>query len=586
MRARCEAQPEISVAARTEQVQVHYELFVRHTPGAPWKLEMANESRNQVVETAEQLMEEGRVAAVRVSKESLDPDTHEFQSVTILSKGQVDAGRKRAVTEDREPLCVAPQDLYSLHARDRIGRLLEAWLTRNHATAFELLHRPDLIEKLDASGNELQHAVQKIAVPEAQARGISVHELIRSFQSLIERSIKRVLTDAKKGRFPDLIRDSFAGAAERVAREPEASYLLGGGVAGYLAGGATWSDKVMRLLDLADAAPAEGPARDLAFSVLEQPLSEILESRAGLVELLGGHLDLGGQLAGMTRLVASDSVDALSAIEPRVGRSLPPLAGAAARLAAWMSRPPFADVRAAVGRRIIRELMGPRRLRPTSPKDEIDLLRGLGMALASAAGQLLPPENVQEAFVSRSRMLVTSEFVEGLLGRDGGARDEAESLIWLAENVVGAVNKRQAARYLSTHAASLRFETELRYGPDTASHRLASLAAMQRTAARAGLDPADLAPILAKFGEVGGLIEADAKLTATLSHAAAPMLHRLSLLLRLATGEAAPLGPAADRARTAALKLLRTDGARAELAAAPEQLAHVRDMIHAAGLAA
>jgi len=251
-----------------------------------------------------------------------------------------------------------------------------------------------------------------------------------------------------------------------------------------------------------------------------------------------------------------------------------------------MLQPPFAAVRAAVGRRILRELMGPRRLRPTSPRDEIDLLRGLGMALTAASGQLLPAESVQEAFVARSRMLVTAEFVEGLLGRDGSARDEAEQLIWLAENVVGAVNKRQASRYLATHAGSLRFETELRYGPDTPAHRLAGLATLQRSAARAGLDPADLAPVMAKFGEVGGLIEADVKLVATISHAEAPALHRLGLLLRLAMGEAAPLGPAADRARVAALKLLRTEGARAELAAAPEQLAQVRDMVQAAGLAA
>ncbi len=567
-------------------MQVHYELFVRHTPGATWTLEMASETRAHVVETAESLMDDGRVAAVRVSKESLDPDTREFKSVTILSKGKTETGRKKKVIENREPLCVSPEDLYTVHARDRIGRLLDGWLTRNHATAFELLHRPDLVEKLDAAGNELQHAMQKIAVPEAQARGASVHELIRSFQRLIERTISRIMADAKRGRFPILSKDGFAGAASRLIQDPERGYLLGGGVAGYLAAGGTWSDKVMRLLDLADAAPAEGPARNFAFDVLEQPLSEILESRAALVELLGAQLDLGGQLAGMTRLVAADALAALAAIDSPVGRALPPLQGAAARLALWMSQPPFASVRAAVGRRILRELNGPRRLRPTSPREEIDILRALGMALTAAAGQLLPPDDVHEAFIARSRMLVTAEFVEGLLGRDGSARDETEQLIWLSENVVGAVNKRAAARYLATHAGSLRFETELRYGPDTPSHRLASLAAMQKSAARAGLDPADLAPILAKFGEVGGLIETDSKLVSTLSHASAPVLHRLGLLLRLATGDAAPIGPVADRARGAALKLLRADATRSELAASPEQLAQVRDMVQAAGLAA
>jgi hypothetical protein len=567
------------------ELQVHYELFVRYTPGAPWTLEMANESRAQVIETAEAMMEGGRVAAVRVCKESLDPDTREFQSISILSKGQTEVVRKKKVVENRDPLCVTPEDLYTVHARDRIGRLLEAWLSRNHATPFELLHRPDLIEKLDAAGTDLQHAVQKIAVPEAQARDISVHELIRSFQGLIERAIKRVRADAKRERFPGLTKATFAGIAERLLREPDRVYLLGGGVAGYLAAAATWSDKVSHLLDLADAAPEEGVARSFVFEVLEQPLSEILESRA-LVELLGGHLDLGGQLAGMTRLVASDRLASLLTLDPRLERALPPLEGAAERLARWMALPPFAAVRAAVGRRILRELNGPRRLRPTSPTDEIDLLRALGMALTAAAGHLLPPDAVHEAFIARSRMLVTAEFVEGLLGRDGSARDEAELLIWLSENVVGAVNKRAAARYLASHAGSLRFETELRYGPDTAAHRLASLAAMQRSSARAGLDPADLAPIMAKFGEVGGLVEADAKLVFTLTHSTAPALHRLGFLLRLAMGEGGPIGPAADRARAAALKLLRADSVRAELAAAPDQLAQVRDMVQAAGLAA
>jgi hypothetical protein len=568
-----------------DRLQVHYELFVRKTPGAPWSLEMAGENRAQVVDTAETLMNEKRVAAVRVSKETLDDESREFQSVVVLSKGLVESSRKRKVVDDREPLCVTPQDLYSAHARDRIGRLLEAFLNRNHATPFELLHRPDLVEMLDAAGNELQHAVQKIAVPEAQARGISVHELIRSFQSLIERAITRVLGDGRRERFPSLAGEGFAAVTERVAAEPEAAYLMGGAVAAHLADGEGWSDKLMRLLDLADAAPQETGPRRLAFEVLEQPLSEILESRTGLAELLGPSLDLGGQLAAMTQLVAREAVAALVAMEPQVARSLPPLQGAAMRLADWLSQPPFAGTRAAVGRRILRELMGPRRLRPTSPKQEIELLRALGMALTAASGQLLPLERVQEAFAARSRMMVTSEFVEALLGRDNSARGETDLLIWLCENVVGVANKREAARYLVSHVGSLRFEKELRTALEAPGQRLATLAGMQKAAARAGLAPGDLAPVQAKLGEIGGLIETDVKLTASIAQAHAPVLNRLGLLLRLATGEAAPLGPAAERARAAALKLLRSDAARAELAAAPSQLGQVRDLLQAAGLA-
>jgi hypothetical protein len=146
--------------------RVHFEVYVRKTPGSGWALELALENRAAAVSAAQDLMKEGRVAGVKVTKETLDEETREFQTVTIFKDGLTEGGPKRAqVREEVEPICVTPQDLYTIHARERIGRLLESWLERNHATPFELLHRPDLVEQLETSGTDLQHAVQKIAIP-------------------------------------------------------------------------------------------------------------------------------------------------------------------------------------------------------------------------------------------------------------------------------------------------------------------------------------------------------------------------------------------------------------------------------------
>ena len=82
------------------------------------------------------------------------------------------------------------------------------------------------------------------------------------------------------------------------------------------------------------------------------------------------------------------------------------------------------------------------------------------------------------------------------------------------------------------------------------------------------------------------MIEADSRLSAALARAKAPPMHRLTLLLRLAAGESAPLGPAADRARSEALKLVRLPETRAALAEAPEQFETVRTLLQQAGLAA
>ena len=567
--------------------RVHFEVYVRKTPGASWTLEMASENRAAAISAAEDLVKEGRVAAAKVTKETLDEETREFQTVTIFKAGAYDGGPKKPkVRHDVEPLCVTPQDLYTIHARERIGRLLEGWLERNHATPFELLHRPDLVEQLETSGVDLQHAVQKIAIPEAQARGLSVHELIRTFHALVERAIDRLLGDSRQGALPDVDKEGFAEAAERLSHAPERGYLLGAGVAASIAPARAWTDKVMRLLDLADAAPSKPAPRQLALATLAQPLAEILGSKPGLEDILGKGLDLGGHLAAMTRLAAAEAVDALMRVEPSVAKIMPPLSPTAARLSKWLTDAAFIDVRTAIGQRILRELNGPRRLRPGEAVAEIEVLRALAMSLTAAAGQLLPLEDVQAAFSARSRMLVTGEFVEAYLGQSKTSREEAEALVWLTENIIGAANKRQAGRWLKAVIASLKFEKELRNGTETAAQRLAGLAALQRACGRCGLVEEDFGPIQVKLGDLGGLVEADARLVGQLARANAPAVHRLTLLLKLAGGESAPIGPAADRARAEAMKLARQEDTRAELARTPDQVDAVRDLIQQAGRAA
>jgi len=569
-----------------DREQVHFEVFVRKKPSSSWTLELATESRARALEEAEEALAAKRAVSVRVTKETLDEESREFKTITIFSKGEPDRSKQRRVHEEFEPLCVSPQDLYTGHARDRIGRLLEGWLARNRVTPFELLHRPDLIERLEAAGMDLQHAIQKISVPEAQARGTSVHEIIRSFQRLVQASIDRVLKDAKRGAFPDVSPQNFAAAAEKAIGEAEPQYILGVGVARAIAAGDRWSEKVDLLLDLADCAPQSTPARGLALTVLEQPLAEVLAVRSGMSDLLGSELDLGGSLAAMTRLAAAETVEALAGIEPSVAKVMPPLHNSAARLANWLDGPHFEHVRTAIARRVLKELIGPRRLRPTDAAGEIAVLRALAMVLTASAGRLMSLEEVQEVFITRSSMLVRSDFVESYLDKTATPLTEVEQLLWLAENVTGPANKRAASRWISATIGSLRFETSVREAPEPAGAKLAQLANLQRSVQRTGFVPEETAPIIAKLGDVGGLVEADAKLTLSLSRSGASVMQKLGALLRLATGEAAPLGPAADRAKAEAMRLLRAPEIRAELAKSPESLDRVRVMLQTLSAAA
>lgn len=559
--------------------QVHYELFVRRKVGAQWTLEIASENRAHALQTAEDVLEQGRAVAVRVSKETLDTDTGEYKSIAIFTKGMVDGGKPKKDVEERDPLCIQPADLYTAHARDRIGRLLEGWLARHKATPFELLHRPDLVEQLEASGTDLQHALQKIAIPEAEARGQSVHEIIRHFQGLVERTVANLMKAFKKGALPDLDKEGFAKAAERLVADPDRHFLLGAGVAASIAPATSWSEKIARLLDLADAAPDDPRARAAALGAIEQPLAEIIGSRAGMADLLETKDDLGSTLAAMTRMTGGNAVEALIRIESGVRGCMPELSGTARRLSVWLAGDDFPTVRKAIAERVLTELNGVRRLKPQDAEAEIEFLRALAMSLTAAAGRILQAEDIQAAFTTRSKTLLNGDFIEALLGRDRSAHEEIKMLIRLAENVMGAVNKRNAGRWLNANISAMRFEKELRQGPDSPVAKLSQLAGLQRSVTRSGLVREDYEPLCAKLGDIGALIESDSRLLAMLVRAPAPLPHRLQLLAKLAMGESGPTGPVADKARAEALKLARDPNSREQLAGSPQTMDLIKSLV-------
>ena len=295
---------------------------------------------------------------------------------------------------------------------------------------------------------------------------------------------------------------------------------------------------------------------------------------------MGSGLDLGGHIAALIRVAANDAVEALARADANVARMVPPLQGPALRLSGWMNDRGLEGVKLALFRRILTELGAPRRLRPSDPHAEIDLMRALAMALTAAAGPLLPLEEVREAFTERSKMLVAADFVEAYLEKDRAPIQDAIDLVWLLENVTGGANKRQAIRWLLAAVTSLRFEGEvLSNSASSPGARLLHIAELYRESARAGGDVAGTEEVLRRLADIGGRIEAENKLTAMLVRAQAPFAQKLGVLIKMAAGETAPPGPASDRAKAEALRLVRAPEAREQLAGAPEIMEQVRALV-------
>jgi hypothetical protein len=467
--------------------------------------------------------------------------------------------------------------MYTVHAREIIGRLLAPWLQRKHVTPFELLHRADLLEALEASGMELQHAIQKVAVPEAQATGATTHDVMRRYQKITDQGIERVIRDARRKAFPTISSETLAEISRRLSQTPDGAYLLGGAVAQHIAPATTWPDKLEGLLDLIDPAATEG--RDFTFEILCQPMAEILGARSALADISGVTQDLGGDLALMTRLIAPDEVAQLVAIDATLKDQFPAPTPQIRKLADWLQDCGFLQVRAALARRVLAELNGPRRLRPGDAQGEIAILRALAMVLTLFAGKLAPPEDVQAAFVKRSGALVSADFVEAYVAGAPDGISEMYALIRLGENIVGAANKRSVGRSIAATVGALKFETDLRSSPAAPEAKLAALADLQRQLDRVGLPEWDRSYILKKLGEVGGLVEAEARYIASLTKAPQSGLQSLTTLIKLARADGAPKGPVQDRAKAEMHRLLRDPAIRTALAGSPDTLNSVRETL-------
>lgn len=548
--------------------QVHYEVLARR-PGSAVHLEAWLEDQHRAIQVANEMIGSGEFIAVMVVRETRNPKTGKFTPLCIRREGDFSSPvtRKLRSGDLPPPRCQAGPDLYGPMARARIAEVLEGWLARRKATAFELIHRLDLVDTLKNTGGEFQHAVQKFAVPEALLRRSTVHEVIRGLHPVIDQAAARLRQATQAKSFPTISVSGFAETCEALAGADERLFLMGGSVAAYLGSAEDWPSKVERILNLADAAPETGTGRDLAMHVLAQPMAEILNLGPAMAEMLGAELDPASHLAALALLVAPDVAAAVAAFDPAAATLLPRPTDIGERLGRFLAEPRVSGLRQALGRKVLSEIASPKRLRPASAEGEVEMTRVLAITLMTAAESMGGAEAVHEAFVARSQTMVGTEFVTAYLKVSRTPIDEAMALVRLMESVVGGTHKRQAVRWIQSCVTSLKFDTEVMTGKAPAAIRLGLLATLYRRVARAGGKEAGIEGLLTLIGEMGGKLEAEAKIIQALRKASNTPVEKVQTLIRMATGEAAPLGPAAERARQEAKRLAAHPDTTAHLSA-------------------
>src|ERR1700761_8843996 len=271
--------------------EIHFEVFRRVGARGGWTLHEVASSRELAIAMAQELMATDKATGVKVVKETYNDDTGDFLTLKIFEEGHNQMKMAPAQEDAPHALpCFKPDDLYSYHARGTMSRLLTDFLSRSRITITELIHRPDMLEKLEATGTLYQHAIQKVAVAQAANTATPVQSIVKSLNELATQAIQRVYRDQRKGLFPNPRADQFGELAEKLGAQGDAAYVFNAALANHLKDAKGWDEKIQLLLTVMENAPKEDGPRKLVLSSVDAIIAEVMGGSAALHDLLG-HTD-------------------------------------------------------------------------------------------------------------------------------------------------------------------------------------------------------------------------------------------------------------------------------------------------------
>ena len=517
---------------------IHYEVFSRKGAKGGWTMVDVRNERQSALDLAAKMMADGEATGVKVVKETYNDDSGDYLSLKIFEDGHNQMKIAPAQEDAPHALpCFKPEDLYSYHARVTMTRLIPDFLARNLVTISELSVRADLLEKLEATGTLLQHAIQKIAVAQAASTSQPVQSIIKSLLDLVTKAFNRVYRDERNKVFPDVPAGSFGAAATKLAQQSDGAYVLNGAIARHLKDAKGWDDKVFRLLKLSEEVPTDPKGALLLLGAVDSMIAEILAGSAALQDLIGATEDLGQALTSLVQLFLGK--------QPAAG------AGRAGLLALTKH---FADddmpeSRTAIANRIMAEFKSNKRLCPASLEDEFKTLRQIANRVVLGIGKYLSHEDLIAAFTLRSKRLVTHETLGQYMEAGATPDEKLERLLFVEENVIGVENKRQLAGFVVPLLTAASFETHFMGGKAPPLARLQRLAQLQARARRCGFQDAQRQEICDHLDRIASLLEARAKVLESIEAKPGSPVEKAQTVLRLVTGGLLTEGRLSTKAR-------------------------------------
>jgi hypothetical protein len=534
---------------------IHFEVFVKKHRKASWSLVEALHDREAALKLAHKLKDSLPDGSVRVVREVWSAQESAFRGGPIYEAGPERFAENANADIEASLPCVTPSDFLGAAARDTIRRVLSGWLERRQICPLELLSRPDLIEDLDGSETDLQHAVQKVAIARAQSSGAPVQAFMKQLNALVERAAADARREAATAKALPKARD-FADLTEKILEEGGPEKRMRRAIAERLGEAADLRAKTAVALDMLDELPARAEARAFALKQADAFLAELLTFEPALAAITGKGEDIGVIVERLTSLYEgrADHADLAGAPPP------------ARRLAARFAAGELPDSRGEVASAILAHLRSPKRLRPESVMAEIELSRQLAQRLIRVSGPDLHPTALVEAFTCRSARLLSPEAVDEALQGAEGVPELLERLFAMEDNIVGEANKKKLAAYIRARLKTNATETWFVRGPGQPLERLSRLTRLQARALKGAFPAADKAELADAFDALGLQTLDETKILSRIEASDQSALDRTIALLKLASSGVLPAGRCRQDAQARAMRLLASQMGRQESA--------------------
>ncbi len=441
--------------------------------------------------------------------------------------------------------CSKVEDLYAPPAKRILARLLPDFLIKHKLTATELLHRAEMLHRVESTGTMLQFVVQQVAVARASSENRPVQEIIREFNKLVDGVIAKVHNAKRAELFVETPANKFGAIARKLTKHPDGLILLNSALYLHLRDAKTWNEKTLRLLSILQAGRTEGGV--LLCGAVDTIIGEILATPAALADLIGSRNTFGDSLIALLHYFLNMKEEA----QMIDGEALPQLA---------QLLPSLPLSRAAMAGQIIDQIYSLERLREDSLDNEMRMFRDVATLVRSGIGDALKSEDANAALELRSKRFVTSDSVVTGLSNSVLPDEKLDWLFFAEDCVCGERNKQILAENAIRIAMADSFKTRFQVSSLPLSRRLQRLVALSKAASRSGFHENDRKQLAAIFDAMAFDLAAQSKLFEVIEARTPNPVDKALTLLKLHEAGTFTEGRLAQKVRDLMIGYMATPG--------------------------